>query len=534
MNQPTRTHHRGRRGAALFLASASIVVSGALATISPAEAAPIGATNSDFNGDGYGDLAASSYGAGGTVTVLYGSANGLTSAGSQAWTADSPGIPESHDGNDLFGSTLTTGDFNGDGFSDLAAGNSLEDVSGQTAAGGVTIMYGSASGLTSAGSQFFSQDTAGVQGGAEQDDQFALSLAAGNLGNGPEDDLVVGAPRETHVNAGTDQGVVHVLFGSSTGLTATGNQLWSQESTGIGDVAEDGDEFGYALEVANFGGSSTEDVAIGVPSEGYEFTGRSGTVETYARAGQVHVIYGSTSGPTSAGSQVWTQNSAGILDTREPEDQFGFSLASGNLGGNSQADLAIGDLTENDGAGAVNVIYGASSGLTSTGNQFWTQDSTNIEGSSEPNDHFGGELEVGNVGNGAQPDLVIGVPGETYSSGVTYDGVTQVIFASATGLVSTGDQVWSQDSPGIAGNAETGESFGSEVEVNNYGRSGEAEIAVGMMHEWYVAPPSDGIVQIIYGALAGPTDSGNQIWSLDSPGVPGSASAAGYFGYRLG
>jgi FG-GAP repeat len=527
-------HHFGRRSAALLLTSASIVVAGALTASSPAQAAPIGATNSDFNGDGYGDLAAAGYANGGTVTVLYGSPTGLTSTGSQAWTADSPGIPESHDGNDLFGSTLTSGDFNGDGFSDLAAGNSLEDVSGQTAAGGVTIIYGSASGLTSTGAQFFSQDSPGIQGGAEQNDQFALSLAAGNLGKGAQDDLVVGVPRETHVNAGTDQGVVQVIFGSPTGLTSADNQLWTQDSAGIADVAEDGDEFGYALDVANFGGSSTEDLAIGVPQENYEFTGRSGTIETYARAGLVHVLYGSATGPTSSGSQVWTQNSSNILDTREPEDQFGFSLAAGNLGGNIQADLAIGALTENDGAGAVHVIYGSSAGLSSAGNQLWSQDSPNILGSSETSDHFGGDLEVGNVGNGAQPDLIVGAPGESFSPGLSFDGVAHVIFASTTGLVSTGNQVWSQDSPGIAGNAETGESFGSELEVNNYGGSGEGEIAVGMMHEWYVAPPSDGIVQVIYGALAGPTDSGNQIWSLDSPGVPGSASATGYFGYRLG
>lgn len=164
----------------------------------------------------------------------------------------------------------------------------------------------------------------------------------------------------------------------------------------------------------------------------------------------------------------------------------------------------------------------------------WSQNSPNIEGGAEPDDRFGAELEIGNVGNGAQPDLIIGVPGESFAAGLQYDGVAQVIFGSATGLVSTGDQLWSQDSPGIAGNAETAESFGAELEVNNYGRSGEAEIAVGMMHEWFVAPPSDGIVQVIYGALAGPTASGNQIWSLDSAGVPGSASSTGYFGYVLG
>lgn len=506
-----------------------------LVAASAAIAAPIGATTSDFNGDGYGDLAAASYDSGGAVAVLYGSATGLTANGSQRWTADSPGIPESHDGNDLFGTTLAPGDFNGDGFSDLAIANNLEDISGKTAAGAVTIIYGSPSGLTSTGAQLFSQDSPGIAGGAETNDQFGMSLAAGNLGKGAEDDLVVGVPRETHVNNGTKQGAVHVIFGSPGGLTSTDNQLWTQDSAGVADAAEDGDEFGWAVTVADFGNGSTPDLAVGVPREDYEFIGRASTEEVYQLSGLVHVLYGSPSGPTSGGSQIWTQNSTNVQDTREELDQFGWSLAAGNLGGTSQADLAIGVLGENADAGAVNVIYGAEGGLTTSNNQLWSQDSPSILGGEETYDRFGAEVQIGNVGNGAQPDLIVGAPGESFTSGLANDGVVHVIFGSAAGLVSTGNQLWSQDSPGIAGTGESNDSFGSELAVNNYGRSGEAEIAVGMMHEDYSsASLSDGIVQVIYGALLGPTDAGNSIWSLDSPGVPGSASSTGYFGYSIG
>src|SRR5947208_16547478 len=47
--------------------------------------------------------------------------------------------------------------FNGDGRSDLATGSPSEGVGGATAAGAVTILYGSASGLTPAGSQFVTE-----------------------------------------------------------------------------------------------------------------------------------------------------------------------------------------------------------------------------------------------------------------------------------------------------------------------------------------------------------------------------------------
>lgn len=519
---------------ALSFAATYVLVVGVIGGEAPAFAAPIGATSSDFDGDGYGDLAVASYDAGGAVTVLYGSPDGLSAAGSQRWTADTPGIPGAHDGNDLFGSEFATGDFNGDGFTDLAVANSLEDISGQTAAGSVTIIYGSSGGLTAVGAQLFSQDTPGIQGAAEADDQFGMSLVAGDVGNGSADDLVVGVPRED-VSSGSDQGAVQVIFGSSTGLTATGNQLWTQDSAGVADAAEEDDQFGWSLAIGDFGSGSTADLAIGVPFEDFTFTDRTGALQTYSRSGVVHVLYGSTGGPSASGSQLWSQDTSGILETREAEDEFGWSLAAGDLGGGTRADLAIGSLGENDDAGAVNVVYGAANGLSATGNQLWTQDSPSIPGSSNPDDHFGLELEVGNVGNGAQPDLIVSAPDESFAAGVSWDGVIHVIFGSSSGLVATGAQLWSQASPGIAGTPETHDRFGGELEVNNYGRTGEAEIATGMMNEDYVAGlASDGLVQVIYGAFLGPTDAGNQLWSLDSPGVPGSASQTSYFGHSIG
>jgi hypothetical protein len=40
---------------------------------------------------------------------------------------------------------------------------------------------------------------------------------------------------------------VHVLLGSSAGLTTVGRQLWHQDSPGISGASEDNDLFGYVL-----------------------------------------------------------------------------------------------------------------------------------------------------------------------------------------------------------------------------------------------------------------------------------------------
>ena len=57
------------------------------------------------------------------------------------------------------------------------------------------------------------------------------------------DDLALGVPGED-IRGLIDAGAVNVIYGSATGLTAIGNQLWHQDSTDIEDLAEDGDTFG--------------------------------------------------------------------------------------------------------------------------------------------------------------------------------------------------------------------------------------------------------------------------------------------------
>ncbi|HET9558497.1 MAG TPA: integrin alpha, partial [Actinomycetota bacterium] len=142
---------------------------------SPASAAAAAvAVEADFDNDGFADLAVGvpREGVGtadlaGAVNILDGSANGLTGTGSQLLVQGGGGIPDTAEPFDFFGNTLAAGDFNNDGFIDLAIGVPGEDLATITDAGAVTVLYGSASGLSATGSQFFSQDTPGVLGAAE-------------------------------------------------------------------------------------------------------------------------------------------------------------------------------------------------------------------------------------------------------------------------------------------------------------------------------------------------------------------------------
>jgi hypothetical protein len=83
-----------------------------------------------------------------------------------------------------------------------------------------------------------------AQAGGFESTSTAVSSAAAraDFNGDSRADLAIGAPRENDAS-----GVVHVLYGTASGLTASGSQLWSQDSPGIAGVAESADFFGGAL-----------------------------------------------------------------------------------------------------------------------------------------------------------------------------------------------------------------------------------------------------------------------------------------------
>jgi hypothetical protein len=284
----------------------------------------------DFDGDGFDDLSIGVQNEdlegrsvimdAGAVNVLYGSAKGLASAGNQFWTQNTNGVPDAAETGDFLGSSQAAGDFNGDGHDDLAIGVPREGVGLQPQAGAVNVLYGSAAGLSAAGSQLWTQNSPGIGGGAEDGDHFAESLAAGDMSGDGRDDLAVGVRFEdltTRGNVAEDAGTVNVIYGSGAGLVSAGNQVWTQNTTGVPDAAETDDDLGAAVSVADFDGDGLGDLAAGAPGE---------SVGAIPIAGAVIVLYGSGTALSSVGSQIWTQDSPGVLEQSEPDEEFGHEL----------------------------------------------------------------------------------------------------------------------------------------------------------------------------------------------------------------
>jgi FG-GAP repeat protein len=532
----------------VLVAAATLV----LFAVAPASARAA-SVQADFNDDGFADLAIGAPfevvgGAGdaGAVNVIYGSVDGLSATAvrpDQFWTQNTANVNDAAEAGDNFGLALAVGDFNGDGFTDLAIGAPGEDVGGLNAAGAVHVIYGSANGLSATAQhadQLWTQNSTDVADTVEENDRFGTVLAAANFGSGSQADLAIGAPLEDLGNLNA-AGAVHVIYGSGTGLSATAaraDQFWTQNSPDVEDSAEPGDQYGASLAAANLGSGSQADLAIGVPQEG---------LAGPALAGAVSVLYGSGNGLSATAAradQLWTQNSANVEDSAESGDQFGSSLVSANFGAGDQADLAIGVPLENVGAlsnaGAVNVIYGSSNGLSATAahaDQLWTQNSANVDDVAEADDVFGGELGAGNFGAGSQADLAIGVPGEDLGA-VSSAGAVHVVYGSADGLstmAAAADQFWTQDSPDVEEVAEDSDSFGGTLVAGNFGAGDQADLAVGAPLEDLGAFSSAGAVNVIYGSADGlsATTTADQLWTQDSPGIEDAAEQADRFGGAL-
>ena len=515
----------------------------------------------DFNGDGNEDLAigivSEDLGSTkdvGAVEVLYGSSSGLSASsptGHQFWTQDSINIDDVAEEGDRFGSSLSTGDFNGDGKDDLAIGVVSEDVGSLKDAGAVHVLYGSSKGLSATSpiaDQFWTQDSTNVTDSAEADDRFGSSLSSGDFNGDGKDDLAIGASAE---DAGRkpsplveDAGAVNILYGSSKGLSATSpiaDQFWTQNAKNVNDVVEMGDAFGGSLSSGDFNGDGKDDLAIGVPFEDVI----SGSTSS---AGQVQVLYGSPSGLSAISpitNQIWTQDSTDVDDVAEVLDLFGTYISTGDFNGDGKDDLAIGIDEEDVGAianaGAVEVLYGSPSGLSASSpiaDQFWTQDSTNVNDLAEGDDFFGSSVSVGDFNGDGKDDLAIGVDEENVGS-LNNVGAVQVLYGSPSGLSASSpiaNQFWTQDSTNVDDVAEAGDLFGRFLSTSDFNGDGKDDLAIGIPNEDIVSVEDGGGVQILYGSskgLSAISPIADQFWSQDSTNTDDTAEGFDYFGWPL-
>lgn len=164
----------------------------------------------------------------------------------------------------VFG-TLTAGtasavvlkaDFNDDGRDDLAIGTPNEDYnprfgSNRKDVGQVTVLYGDPGGLRVTDRSNWHQDKSGVESSRTEGDHFGQALSFGDFNDDNIADLVVGVPGEDV--GGNDGGMVHIFYGTTSGLSsaaALGRETFREGLGLVSDgpgFSETGDNFGATL-----------------------------------------------------------------------------------------------------------------------------------------------------------------------------------------------------------------------------------------------------------------------------------------------
>jgi hypothetical protein len=547
-----RPHRRFCASIALLIAVSILAVPGRSGAATCSTSAPN--VESDFNDDGYADLAVGVPNEGiggatnaGAVNVIYGSSDGLNAAGTpghQLWqqgAGPNGTLVGTAQTNDFFGSAVAIGDFNHDGCDDLAVSARGETIGTTfTSAGLVHVIYGSSSGLTATGNAAWEQGQLanGTSGGTEVNDLFGWSLSAGDFDGNGYDDVAIGTPFED-VGSAVNAGMVNAMYGSAGGLTTTGSQAFWQ-SSGLPGVPENADFVGTAVEAGNFNGDGYDELAVGVPLE--DITSGS---DQFTNAGAVVLLKGSASKLVDAGLNYFAQGSAttgsGIL---ENTDAFGNALAAGDFNGDGKTDLAVDAPTEDLGPfidiGSVTIFFGAAgSALLNTSTaQSLSQQVQDVGGVAEEGDTFGSSIAAGDV-NGGPDDLIVGVPSESIE-GAGAQGILNVLLGSGSGITVVDNGVLGQDFGDDPEDADDphDDTLGASVATADFNGDGRYDIAAGAPTEDLSGGLTDaGAVNVWHGSTTGferPGTPSAPFWSQGTPGVDGNAEAGDKFGYTLG
>jgi hypothetical protein len=461
-------------------------------------------------------------------------------------------------------------DFNGDGFQDQALGSPYGDVGSVTNAGFISVVYGSATGLNitaTPGTQaphptVINQNSPGIPGGVEAEDQFGYALTSADFDRDGYADLAVGIPGED-TGAGADAGLDTIIWGTPSGLTnvatdgtepveaAAGHRYGSNMTTG--DLDGDGAtnlvataegtpdfywfDFGTALQAARtHGKAKAANVRLPRAAQRAAAAASPGVNAFYVAAGDV------TGDDTDELALGWRDDDAFL-----PEAKAGFalyeydsatgglvpgtsiatpgisSIAVGDFQADGNADVAVGQVGDTPSLGGRATVYRGSATGVSPGDSYFLAQGAGIPGTAKAGDGFGWQLAVGRADGDNTDDLAVGAPLKDVGT-LTDAGAAAVVYG-ATGGLATGrpSLVFTQDTGAIPGTAEAADQAGYHVALVDQNGDSKTELSIGVPRE----NGFEGYVDVLNGTTTGIVTPGSIGLGTGVLGVTGTTAQIG-------
>ncbi len=372
----------------------------------------------------------------------------------------------STDTGDATGSSVATGDVNGDGVSDLLIGapNANSDLpnSDLKDAGKVYVFFGKAS---LAGTIDLAQQRPDLTIiGEKAYDGFGASIAIGDVTGDNQADVLIGAPLADHLDR-KDGGKLYVIQ-APLKAEAEGqivNRLASFTVLG----AKGGDQLGTSVAVG----------ALNEKTGALDFvTGAPGSDLNGNDAGAVYGFWGGDklSGVLDLAQGVPSFALTGVI----AGGQAGKTLAVGNFNGDDVADLAIGAPSANVGTTRANgVVYLVQSTLTLNRVKTLIEEVPLSLAGDRDGDVLGTSLAFGDYDGDGLADLVMGVPGADGLDGTRRNsGKVMILFGARAGSTST--RALTVFGPGSKDDLVPDE-FGTSVTLGDFNGDGLADLLAG-------------------------------------------------------
>jgi predicted Ser/Thr protein kinase len=337
-------------------------------------------SSADFDGDGHADLAVSAPGSD-QVVVIHGTAGGLRPARVEHIHASEMRYLK---GAGKYGSRLLASDFNRDGLADLLVGAPAADTAG-TGSGAIQILFGGRAGMKAGQPQTIFRPVDDWSG-------FGTKVRTGDINGDGNVDLVEGAP---DARDGSADGHASYCFGRRSGRFKPCVALTGPVSSGTS-----------ALAIADLNGDHRGDIIQG------DSIVEPKAIYSSAPGGEVRVWLGGRSGPARK-PIVIDQRPFQIPGADEPGDGFGTSVDAGDLDGDGYADMVVCTPYDDEGgvfnAGTLTIIRGGRSGIARAGHTRFDQ-ANGLPGHLAPGARVGYSVSVIDVAGDRKLDVVVAVP----------------------------------------------------------------------------------------------------------------------------